>query len=308
MKDMFNWVDGLNIYSERGSHMWLNIRDVGYSGGSDHYVFTDPSIGVPSFMLCHQDVFHHTSYDTPDKCDPTELRRVVTAAAMAAMTVANSVDQNAVDIAAHVAQFGLDRLHQRSRKSMALLRSFSKKDNFHQEASNLFRKILSYTEVVGEVERSAILSCVELCQNQKSKSTIEQIAKSLEIDVKTEKKRLEKYFEYICSTKNVKISPSRLTDAEKQAQKIVPKRLFRGPLPRDILAEKLGDRYLWYQKNAVLIGGNMGNKTYEINNLINGKRNLLWIRNAVSAQFGETGIEFVLRYVEDLKNTDLVSY
>jgi len=308
MRDMFNWVDGLNIYSERGSQMWQNIRDVGYSGGSDHYIFTDPSIGVPSLMLNHSDVFHHTSYDTPDKCDPTVLRRVVTAAAMAAITIANSVDQNAVDIAAHVAQCGLDRLHQRSRKSMALLRSFSEKDNFSQEASNLFRKILSYTEIVGEVEQSAIQSCAELCQDRKAKSTIDQIAKSLESDIKTEKKRLAKYFEYIYSNKNVEISPSRLTDIEKQALKIVPKRLFRGPLPRDILVEKLGNRYLWYQKNASLIGGDLGNKTYEITNLINGKRNLLWIRDAVSAQFGETGMEFVLHYVEDLRSLNLVSW
>lgn len=308
VRDMFYWVDDLNIFSERGSQMWLNIRDVGYSGGSDHYIFTDPSIGVPSLMLCHADVFHHTSYDTPDKCDPTELRRVVTATAMAAMTIANSDDQNAVDIAAHVAECGLDRLHQRSRKSMTYLRTLMNQEDFLQDGFNLFQRLLSYTEIVGVVEKSAIQSCKELCQDKRLKSTIDQIAKSIEQDIRTEKKRLQNYFEILCSQNNIKVSSHRLTNVENKAQRIVPKRLFRGPLPRDVLGQKLGERYAWYQKNASLIGGNMGNKTYEITNLINGERNLLWIRNMVSAQFGETSVEFVLHFVEDLKSLNLVSW
>ena len=141
-------------------------------------------------------------------------------------------------------------------------------------------------------------------------SSRSELTKQVEgfVDINTEKKRLQGYFEYICSEKNVKINPSKLTDNEEKAQKIVPKRLFRGPLPGDILIEKLNERFSWYQKNVSLIGGGMGNKMYEINNLINGNRNVLWIRNAVSAQFGETGIEFVLHYLEDLKRINLVSW
>ncbi len=47
-----------------------------FSGGSDHYIFADPSVGVPCPMLIQwPDKFYHTSADTIDKVDPAMLRR-----------------------------------------------------------------------------------------------------------------------------------------------------------------------------------------------------------------------------------------
>jgi hypothetical protein len=47
-----------------------------FSGGSDHYVFSDPTVGVPCPMLIQwPDKFYHTSADTLDKVDPASLAR-----------------------------------------------------------------------------------------------------------------------------------------------------------------------------------------------------------------------------------------
>ena len=47
-----------------------------FSGGSDHYIFADPAVGVPCPMLIQwPDKFYHTSADTIDKVDPAMLRR-----------------------------------------------------------------------------------------------------------------------------------------------------------------------------------------------------------------------------------------
>lgn len=47
-----------------------------FSGGSDHYLFADPSVGIPCPMLIQwPDKFYHTSADTIDKVDPAMLRR-----------------------------------------------------------------------------------------------------------------------------------------------------------------------------------------------------------------------------------------
>jgi aminopeptidase-like protein len=47
-----------------------------FSGGSDHYIFADPAVGVPCPMLIQwPDKFYHTSADTLDKVDPAMLRR-----------------------------------------------------------------------------------------------------------------------------------------------------------------------------------------------------------------------------------------
>lgn len=45
-----------------------------FSGGSDHYVFSDPSVGVPMPMMIQwPDKYWHTSGDTIDKVDPQML-------------------------------------------------------------------------------------------------------------------------------------------------------------------------------------------------------------------------------------------
>jgi hypothetical protein len=48
-----------------------------YAGGSDHLLFADAYFGIPSVMFGHEDIFHHTSLDTVNVCDPTEMQRVI---------------------------------------------------------------------------------------------------------------------------------------------------------------------------------------------------------------------------------------
>jgi hypothetical protein len=49
-------------------------RETPYSGGSDHALWLDPGIGVPCPMLIQwPDRFYHSSYDTPERCDPRSL-------------------------------------------------------------------------------------------------------------------------------------------------------------------------------------------------------------------------------------------
>jgi len=53
-----------------------------FSGGSDHYILADPTVGIPCPMLLQwPDRFYHTSADTLDKVDPAMLGRVGVAAA-----------------------------------------------------------------------------------------------------------------------------------------------------------------------------------------------------------------------------------
>jgi hypothetical protein len=69
---------------------WL-AEEVPYSQGSDHDVLL--GLGVPSTMLGHDpDWTHHTSEDTIDKTDATELRRVGVMATAAALFFAGADD------------------------------------------------------------------------------------------------------------------------------------------------------------------------------------------------------------------------
>jgi aminopeptidase YwaD len=48
-----------------------------FSGGSDHYICADPTVGIPCPMVIQwPDRFYHTSADSMDKVDPAMLKRV----------------------------------------------------------------------------------------------------------------------------------------------------------------------------------------------------------------------------------------
>jgi hypothetical protein len=60
-----------------GTQMQMRYRVLPYSGGSDHGVFVARPINIPGIMIGHEDPFWHSSLDTIEKCDSTELKRNV---------------------------------------------------------------------------------------------------------------------------------------------------------------------------------------------------------------------------------------
>jgi len=66
-------------------------RETSFSAGSDHYILSDPSVGIPTPMLIQwPDKYYHTSADTPDKVSPDSLARSGTLAAAYACWLANA--------------------------------------------------------------------------------------------------------------------------------------------------------------------------------------------------------------------------
>lgn len=71
-----------------------------FSGGSDHYILSDPTVGVPTPMLIQwPDRFYHTSADTLDKVDPAMLARIGSLAASYAYIVATAGEREAIWLA-----------------------------------------------------------------------------------------------------------------------------------------------------------------------------------------------------------------
>jgi hypothetical protein len=65
----------LNWLSESfGDSNWR--KEAAFASGSDHYILSDPSVGIPTPMINDwPDKFYHTSADTPDKVSPAALAR-----------------------------------------------------------------------------------------------------------------------------------------------------------------------------------------------------------------------------------------
>lgn len=73
------------------------------SGGSDHEVFNDWGVQVPGVLIITwPDPFYHTSQDRADKCDPTQLKRVVFITSAAALTIASAGENEAINISGEV--------------------------------------------------------------------------------------------------------------------------------------------------------------------------------------------------------------
>jgi len=82
-----------------------------FSGGSDHWILSDPTIGIPTPMLIHwPDKFYHTSFDTIDKVDEKELKRVGVIAATYLYFIANMGKKEAEWMAGIVTQRAKQRI------------------------------------------------------------------------------------------------------------------------------------------------------------------------------------------------------
>jgi peptidase M28-like protein len=89
LEDVLQQTREADLYAPTGSHNYWPTEIVPYVQGSDHDMFL--GIGVPSTMLGHDpDWTHHTSEDTVDKTDASELLRVGVFATAAAEWMASA--------------------------------------------------------------------------------------------------------------------------------------------------------------------------------------------------------------------------
>jgi aminopeptidase YwaD len=72
----------------------VRLQPTSFSGGSDHFILSDPTVGVPTPMLLQwPDKYYHTSGDTPDKVSADVLRRIVIGACVYAYTIAQASEK-----------------------------------------------------------------------------------------------------------------------------------------------------------------------------------------------------------------------
>jgi len=78
-----------------------------FSGGSDHYILSDPTVGVPCPMIIQwPDKFYHTSADTLDKVDPAMLARAAALTATYAYFLAAAGEAEVCWLAGEMAGLG----------------------------------------------------------------------------------------------------------------------------------------------------------------------------------------------------------
>jgi aminopeptidase YwaD len=306
---LLSWVEGREFFSPRGTKYRFNPRIRNYVGGSDHVMFNDSFFAVPTPMLGHGDVFHHTNLDTPDKCDPTEMKRISCLALAACLYLANADDSDALNLAREVYNQARVRITERTQHSIRLIHESASQSGIPDAMNELFANVIEYPRIHTEIEAANVRETVELCRNAATKKAINSLVSRLKESAQIEKEEIELAYSFFLEACNIKRGKFQPDNSYTKASSLKPTKLFKGPLPRNILQERLSAGDLnWYETNRDKAGANSDSKMYEILNLMDGQRSVLDIRHIVSCEFGETDVEFVLHFVQDLHKMDLVEF
>jgi len=290
------FVDKSNIETKSGSDSKFKYEIIGYFGESDHMLFNDAQIGVPSTMFVHlTDRFWHTSYDTPDKVDPTELKRTMLLGLLVGWTTAN-YNENDISKMVEITHQNLEqKIDDYSREYRLRLRA-SDENNLHSN----YRNINSYYDLLLENGVKSLESVLVNVPNQKPDSSFQAIEHLLNKQINQEKQKITDRYNSLCKKKGITPERAAISDLEQECSQIIPVRKIDQSLNYwitvDVMDNKGVRKFIRYDI------------AWEMLNFTDGKNNLLQIRDAVSAQFGEIKIEHVKALFEGLRERDFVSF
>jgi aminopeptidase-like protein len=288
--------DRLQLRSMNGSSHPFAYRVRPFSGGSDHYVFNDGALRVPAVMFGHGDTFHHTSLDTPDKVDASELRRICFIALGSMYYMANASEEEAKEMARLTSRNGLSRLSADYYDTLSLMCRASP-----EEIHEAYKQVMNVIEHSTQRETQAVLSTSVFTKNPNDKKDIAYMTGILKTMESTFRTDAEKMYKDLCRQKRAKPLRLSLTEEEKKLQDIVPQRAadFVCPLQDGYVTDKLGpDAFNDAQLPRYA--------AYEALNYVDGHRSVLEITRAVSAEYGSLDPNRVLAFFRVLERAELL--
>jgi hypothetical protein len=291
-------IDALNLRSMNGSdHPFVWNREP-FSGGSDHYLFNDGALKVPSVMFNHGDTFHHTSLDTPDKVDPSELRRVCAITLASVYYLANAQRVEAEGMARLIARNGAGRLAAEASDALEAILGAG-------DAAALSRAYTQALNVVGHSlarEKQAVVSTAIFTPDKDYMVKAAAWTAPLDALAATYKTTAGRKYQEICAALKIKPEPPKLTPDELAWGKVIPVRSpdFVCPLETDYLIEKLGADV----RERIKL---RGYAAYEAVNFADGLRSILAITQAVAAEYGPQNIRDVFDFFSILAEAGLFS-
>ena len=104
----------LPLWEKNGSTDAFRYYTHRATGGSDHVCFNNPSVAVPGIeWFTWPDQWYHADTDSPDKGDPTEMKRVAFIGAATAWAAANCTDDILPGLLDVTSSFGYRRVAER---------------------------------------------------------------------------------------------------------------------------------------------------------------------------------------------------
>lgn len=272
-----------------------------YFGGSDHLVFNDSGVQVPSVMLnIWPDMWYHTSGDTPDKSDSTQLKRAAFLGAAAAVFLANAGSAEAEKMLGETMALGERRLAAEERWAAAMIIG-AKPEKLHEA----YKEALNVINQSIKREGETLASIGYFIRGDEAlKAHAAAAHKNLESLKPGLIGQLDEAYRFACLKAKVKPRKPMLSKDEVRLAGVVP---VRTPKMKGFFSSSD-----FYEKAKDIKGGvptfTSSMAEGEVRNFIDGKRSILDIRNAVSAEFEPVPLESVERLINALKTTGFVEF
>ncbi len=270
----------------------------GFSGGSDHYIYTDPSVGVPCIMMIQwPDKYYHTSDDTVDKVSPHSLAKVGTMAGTFAYFLANAGRKEAPWIASQVASREKQELSKGVQEILDGAAVYDIDAHKVDEARDYLREKIEYDVEVGS---EALRSINNIAPG--SDPIITPLISNLMAEAEEEFNHAMRVLEELAKRQGVTELPEiEQEETEVEGSHLIPVKLFRGPLSsrpwkKDLKEEDRQGLKMLDRKHKIKYGGPTTVALY----WTDGARTIKEISRLVELETGSTNLEYLVGVYEYL--------
>jgi hypothetical protein len=217
--DRFPLQKDFHVISVRGSRNRLQAVMELASVGTDHELFNN--LGTPATgPAAWPDDFYHSSEDTPDKTDPTQLHRVVVMGLAALATIAYADDPAALLLARQALERGRLRIAGSEFEAAQIVATTSA-----EGFGPAVRRARAVIQHVYSRERAAIQSAVFFARTGQTSRGVQSLAKLLDEEEQNSLGRMEERIASRARDLGVKVPSSAMTEADRKLARIVPVRV-----------------------------------------------------------------------------------
>ena len=295
----------LYIGSLTGSRDRLTCRMVPYTTGTDHELFNNLKIAAAT-LGSWPDNFYHTSEDTPDKVDPTQLHRAVVIGLAAITTLAYADNKQAQDLARLSLIYGRKRIAGSEFSAVKAL-LLATKDGF-SEAVRLAGNLIAH---VYSRESASIGTAALFARTADARSDVERTMSLLNSDEAASRKEVDDVAALRGLEMKAGRAPRSLTETEQRAARLIPardkgKELFNlsyvtRELTKDSTAQIPKIQAALNETSQLLRA--QGESELRLMGLpdaaafyADGKRSILEIRDAVAAEYAPISVDILELY------------
>jgi len=277
-----------------------------FSGGSDHYILSDPSVGVPTPMLIQwPDKFYHTSEDTLDKVSPHMLAVVGGLATAYACFAANARD--------HEVRWLGREMNARFRARLArsvqdcVTEGLAEKD---KELALVAARGEKLARFAADRQREALRTLLRLAPGEAP--LIETLCTEADESAHSEIERLRAALAQHARSLGLDAVPLPVRpqpdEWEKQATTLVPVRRYRGPVSTDSYTHRLTAQ----EKEEVWSWSKRLRDQHEVHSTlasywVDGRRTVAEIIDLVELETGQRSAELLVRHFRLLDRLGLMA-